>query len=388
MMLDVSHECRFKITLFSDFGEIEPFWRRFEAAAECYAYQTFDWLSNWYNIMGKKYLQELCLILVETTDARPVMLLPMGFMRGLFISRLIWLGGVISDYHGPLLDKESAQNLSADDFRVIWAEVENKLPKHDVNDLDTQPEYIYGLRNPFMQLNNISHASNAHFTRLYGPINEFIIDKRGSKQSKSLNKKQRHLERTGKLEFVIVNEDEPINRVLSELMAQKSASYAEMGVPDLFRQECYRDFLMYMAKKFSRDSFVQLCALMLDDRLIAAHWGLIYRNRMYFLFPSYTRSDIRRYSPGMLLFCRMFEWGIEHEMEVCDFTMGDEPFKYDWCDQELKLYDHLSAKTVQGFLYVFIEKKRRLLKRKVKQSHKLFSFSKKIRKLVTRLHIL
>ena len=88
----------------------------------------------------------------------------------------------------------------------------------------------------------------------------------------------------------------------------------------------------------------------------------------------------------MIMLRHIFEWGIEQGIEVCDFTVGDESYKDHWCDQELSLYDHLSAKTALGLLYVFVEKNRRVLKRKIKQSRTLFSLSKKIRKQISSFH--
>ena len=31
-----------------------------------------------------------------------------------------------------------------------------------------------------------------------------------------------------------------------------------------------------------------------------------------------------------------------------DFTIGDERYKRDWCDGELKLYDHIALVTARG----------------------------------------
>ena len=39
---------------------------------------------------------------------------------------------------------------------------------------------------------------------------------------------------------------------------------------------------------------------------------------------------------------------IERGYRIFDFTIGDERYKRDWCDTELKLYDYLSAATWRG----------------------------------------
>jgi CelD/BcsL family acetyltransferase involved in cellulose biosynthesis len=39
---------------------------------------------------------------------------------------------------------------------------------------------------------------------------------------------------------------------------------------------------------------------------------------------------------------------IEHGCTVFDFTIGDEPYKRDWSDSEIELYDHVAAATARG----------------------------------------
>ena len=61
-------------------------------------------------------------------------------------------------------------------------------------------------------------------------------------------------------------------------------------------------------------------------------------------------------------------YAIEHGCREFDFTIGDEPYKRDWCDIEIKLYDHRSAATVRGWLAVLPAIAFSRVKRVIKQT--------------------
>src|SRR6185369_14898373 len=134
--------------------------------------------------------------------------------------------------------------------------------------------------------------------------------------------------------------------------AQKSHSYRELGTPDLFAEPGHREFFEYVTRRGVRDGFVHLSGLRVDGQVRATHWGLVYRGRFYCLFPTYARDEAARHSPGNALMRRLFEWCIANGVEVFDFTIGDEPYKYDWCDQRLGMFDSIEATKPRGGPYV------------------------------------
>ena len=49
-----------------------------------------------------------------------------------------------------------------------------------------------------------------------------------------------------------------------------------------------------------------------------------------------------RLGPGYLHLLETFQHAIGQGLNVFDFTIGDEPYKRDWHDTEMHLYDHVS----------------------------------------------
>jgi CelD/BcsL family acetyltransferase involved in cellulose biosynthesis len=76
---------------------------------------------------------------------------------------------------------------------------------------------------------------------------------------------------------------------------------------------------------------------------------------------------------------------IERGFTDFDFTIGDEPYKLDWADRQLVLYDHLSACTARGWLVVsasiFLREAKRVIKTTPVLGHlavKVWAFARRL----------
>jgi CelD/BcsL family acetyltransferase involved in cellulose biosynthesis len=363
-----------RITIYPSFTDARESWQGLEAEGDCYAFQSYDWLSNWHSLVGSKMQIQPCLTLVEYPEGSPLMLLPLGIQKRAGIARLIWLGGAITDYKCPLLGRDFSNRVNGDLFARIWDGILEKLPPHDAIFLDSQPRRIADQDNPFLAFNCKPHPSNAHSARLGDDYQGFLRSKRSGKSINTEKRKQKRLEKMGTLSFVIAEGEEQARHLLAAMIRQKSRSYDELGVPNLFEQAGYSDFFTYMTENYIDRSFVHLSALTLDDTILATHWGLVYKKRFYHLLPTYERSEHTKYAPGNVLLRHLFEWCIANGIEIYDFTVGDEPYKYLWRDQELELHDYFRARTLKGACYLLPHSLLVSAKRKIKQSPSLLGW--------------
>jgi CelD/BcsL family acetyltransferase involved in cellulose biosynthesis len=371
--------------IYNSFDEIESVWRLFEGDSDNTAFQSFAWLKHWYDTVGAKAHCQACLVVVEYPAGVPVMILPLGIEKHYGIACLIWLGGAVSDYHGPLLSPGFTENLSADFFQRIWQQVKVSLPAYDTVLFEKMPADIGAQPNPFITLPCIPTASNAHFTHLGNDLNSFLKSKRSSKSLSTEKRKHRHLQEHGQIKFVIAQDSKQIKRFLADMIAQKVRSYMEMGATNLFESKEVCDFFSVISAQKNSLGFVHLSALMLDDRIIATHWGLVYKKRFYHLYPTYEQSELTKYAPGGLLMWHLFEWCIDNGIETYDFTIGDEAYKSQWCDQELSLYDYYQGNTALGLCYAWIFKNCRLLKRKIKRTPALWKLARTVRTFLSKI---
>ncbi len=374
-----------KVTVFNSFDELQTTWKIFEQECDCYAFQSYDWLSNWYNQIGTKQNLKALLVLVELPAGTPLMILPLGIQKRAFVNLLLWLGGDIADYQGPLLSRNFAETVNADEFSSIWNEILGLLPQHDAVFLERQPKTIAQQLNPFIFSTCIPHASNAHHASLTDSIESFVSQKRGKKWISTERRKQRRLEEQGHLSFGVAVTNTEINLFLDTMISQKSQSYRTLGVRNIFEQTGYIDFFKHMSNHHIRDSFVHLSALRLGDQIIATHWGLVYKKRFYHLLPSYSHDEYTRFSPGNILLRKLFEWCMQNGIEVYDFTVGDESYKLLWSDAVLELFDYFKAKNLKGVFYVLPIRLIKTLKRSIKQQPRILKYAYKTRVQIARV---
>jgi CelD/BcsL family acetyltransferase involved in cellulose biosynthesis len=97
---------------------------------------------------------------------------------------------------------------------------------------------------------------------------------------------------------------------------------------------------------------------------------------------SYDDGEVSRFGPGAAHLHDLMRWAIEHDLRVFDFTIGDEPYKRDWCDTEVKLYDFIAGVTRRGALVAAAMSAVARLKRSIKQTPLLWSLFSKVREIV------
>ena len=49
--------------------------------------------------------------------------------------------------------------------------------------------------------------------------------------------------------------------------------------------------------------------------------------------PGQDTTNFSKYSPGRLLLLELFQWAFSNNIEVFDFTGGNEPYKKHWSNQ-------------------------------------------------------
>jgi CelD/BcsL family acetyltransferase involved in cellulose biosynthesis len=100
--------------------------------------------------------------------------------------------------------------------------------------MEKQPEFIGSQKNPFHCLPCIPNASSAHYAHLGDSLETFLQTRRGNRWLSGERRKERRLGEHGVLGYHVAKSLQDVKRLLPEMMAQKSQSYQEMGVRDLF----------------------------------------------------------------------------------------------------------------------------------------------------------
>src|SRR5262249_34562950 len=126
---------------------------------------------------------------------------------------------------------------------------------------------------------------------------------------------------------------------------------------------------------------VHVSRLDVGATMAATNVGLKFRDCYYLILSSYDDGEVSRFGPGRAHLHELMRHAIDGGLKRFDFTVGDEPYKRDWSDTELRLYDYLATATLRGAIAVAMTTAFRRTKRFIKQSPALWRVFSKARAL-------
>jgi len=371
-----------ELQVYGNLSEVEREWKAFERHADRTVFQSFDWLAAWQRHIGARRGAVPAIVLGRDGDGELLFILQLAIETRRLARRLCWLGSGLCDYNAPLLAENFSDRVSAERFIRAWGDAVKLLQanprfRFDLIDLQKMPEAIGGQRNPFLDLDVLDHPSGAYVANLGTDWDQFYAAKRSSATRKKERKQLKHLGEHGEVRFVDVVDADDIARTLATLMSQKSRAFARMGVEDLFTRPGYRDFFLAIATDPAMRELIHVSRLDVGATTAATNVGLKSRDCYYLILSSYDDGALSRFGPGRAHLHELLRHAIGSGFRQFDFTVGDEPYKRDWSDTEVKLYDYLAAATLRGSLVGALTTSYRRTKRFIKQSPTLWpAFSK------------
>lgn len=343
-----------RLKFYSTFEESREEWLRLEKNAVFYYFQSFLWLSEWYNNIGINAISEPYIILVYHSN-KPVALFPLCVKRIYnFFRAITWMGGKLSDYNAPLYSK----HLSEDERSEITEKVLAGLVKGKDIDLlffKNVPERLDdGSTNPLINnklLLPCTHAKDylvAPYIALSDWENCYIkVSKRLKNDSA---RAVRRLSECGPVEFRVTRDADEVKRITGIMIRQKTERFMETGAKNMFEDINYQNFFIGLGQKAYSAGYLHLSWLNLNNKPISVHWGILFNNRFYYLMPSYD-SCYRSFSPGRLLMEHLIHWCCDDGIKYFDFCLGDEKYKNDWTDSRMVLSRYVRPLTLKGRIF-------------------------------------
>lgn len=167
---------------------------------------------------------------------------------------------------------------------------------------------------------------------------------------KDLRRRQRRLADCGAIEFARVTDGEPYRDALKWLMATKRQWAERTGaVAPHLHDPCYRGVLERIADESGPGGQTMMFVLMVGGKPIAASWDTV-TDTTFESFISTYDAEYRKFAPGRILLEHILRWAFERRLGY-DFRIGDEDYKFLWCNGECPVTDFEPAGTIRGRLY-------------------------------------
>jgi CelD/BcsL family acetyltransferase involved in cellulose biosynthesis len=366
-----------RLSVHEDLSAVEQDWRDFERRADGTVFQTFDWLSTWQSHIGARAGVRPAIVVGR--DAGGILfVLPLSTRAVEFARELAWLGSDLCDYNVPLLTQGFAQRFDHAGFKALWGNITRCLQasarhRYDVVNLTKMPAMVGGQANPLLNLGVAVNPSGAYLTHLAGDWETFYAAKRSSTTRRRDRTKRKRLSEFGEVRMVNPESAADILSALDVLMVQKARLFSHMGVGNLFARPGHAEFYRALASEPATRNLVHVSRLDVGTTAAAVNLGLTYRDCYYHLLASYDDGDLSRFGPGAAHLHDLLHLAIDRGFKIFDFTIGDERYKRDWSDTEIKLHDHISAATWRGALIAMPRLASQRLKRWIKQTPLLWT---------------
>jgi CelD/BcsL family acetyltransferase involved in cellulose biosynthesis len=300
------------------------------------------------------------------------------------VRRLTWLGSDLCDYNAPLLAENFADFVPAKRFASLWHDIRRLLGeadifRHDAVELTKMPERGGEQPNPFLSLNVALHPSGAHIVHLTGNWNDFYKSRRSSTTRQRDRTKYNRLRDLGEVRFVTAHNSFDIGEVVETLFEQKTKSFARMGIANIFEEDGCREFFFDFATSPDSRHLTHVSSLQVGGICAATNLALCFSGRYYHVLASHDDGLISRFGPGAAHLRHLLRHAFEHGYRQFDFTIGDEAYKLEWADTNLKLYDHIAPATLRGWPLAAGAAMRGRVKRVIKQTPMLWQSFRKMR---------
>jgi D-aspartate ligase len=375
-------------SIYPSLESAEAEWRRFEQFADCTAFQSFDWLSTWYRHIGRHDGIKPVVVVARFANGETAFIAPLAVQPNVTARKLCWFGQDLCDYNAPLLAPDFSLRITPERFLAAWRDLRALIQddpqlRHDWIELEKMPQLIGAQTNPFTHLDVSINPSGAHMTRLGDNWEAFYHGKRSSATRRRDRAKRRHMEEFGEIRFVSCTDRDDARRTLEELMDQKSRTLVLNGIPDIFARPGHREFFLDLASNPNLRHLFHVSRIEVGDTWAATNFAIVFGDCYYHVLASFNRNAaMSHYGPGALHLRELLAHAIELGLRRFDFTIGDEPYKKEWSDFSLQLYDHSTAATWRGWSANVSSVAWRRTKRFIKQNPLIWHHVSKLRSAV------
>ncbi len=323
-------------------------WLEHERSGVLTIFQTWDWVSTWYDTMADTAAIDVCAVSVRNADGSPLLFLPLYRQdrpyRGRSASIVDWMAGPLADYACPVLGSR-ASDLAESELEGVWRTVLDALPPSDLLLLYRQPATIDDRANPLCRLDVRRHAT-AHLTHLITDSDAYFNARTKASRRADSRRRLRRLAEAGQVELRLVETTEKRLATLDVAIAQKSTRLLATGKSDIFADPGFGRFYRSFTSRHPEQ--VYMAVLAVAGQIEATVWCARHRGVLYHLLPTFADGPLAVNSTGRLL----TEWLLAdccgRSIEVVDFTVGDETYKDEWCEATIPLYRAEIARSLTG----------------------------------------
>lgn len=282
-------------------------------------------------------------------DGEPVVMLPLLACSVLGFRYLTWQAHSPSDYCAPLVAPHFLSRFEASDATALLRTVARQLGNIDLIYLPKMQDRLGSVANPLVTSDSWRYYAGSHAISIEGDWESFYGGIRSQRTRHTLKRKAKSLQKMGQVAFVITHDPAQVASVAQDCMAMKAVQLARDGNSNFFADRRMNDALLRAMQALCPHG-AWAASIELDGRSIAASFGMIEADTWLLYQFAISDGPESKNSPGQLLLVHLLEESVGRGVKLLDLALGDEVYKFDWCNTHSQIKTTAIALTPVGHL--------------------------------------
>lgn len=338
--------------------------------------QDARWVRHWVAEVNPD-----AVIATLSLDRKPVLALALEVVRRGPFRMARFMGGRHANGNFAAADRSWLDGLDQAAIGSLFDAIARARPDIDVVALQRLLPDLDGAADPFVALAGFPSPNLSLAVDLAGGFEE-VLQRASGKKRKKHRAHMRRYDAAGGFRRIEARTPEAVRRLLDAFFAMKEERFRRMGIANVFGDPEIRLFFQALFTDVLREetpAFV-LHGLEVGGKLRAVTGSSLCGRRLICEFGAIAEDELAQASPGEFLFFDNIEDACAKCLSVYDFSVGDEPYKRQWCDIEIRHRDVLVPLGWKGRLLAFALHRNARLKAFVKSSPAIWNFTKALRR--------
>jgi len=307
-----------------------------------YIFQTYEYLSAWWENFGKNKKDRYLLILLVEDGSSLAAIAPLMVKRYTLLGNrpiIQFIGTDICDYMDLIIDAKRCEECFLKIFeylsRVGYLELDLKYLSEDSEIL----KHFNGQNILAGNYGHIRQVDHCPYIGLSGNKNDAFDVGLPQRLLSEIKRNERRLELRGNIVCKIFTDEAPSKDVITEYFNLHVRKWSTHNVKySQFQRKEWKNFVVNLCSSLAGKGWLDFSYLELNKKMIACHFGFRYNNKFYYYMPTFD-PEFAAYSPSKILIRKMLERIARDGLAEFDFLRGTEPYKSAWTDQSRPVYN-------------------------------------------------
>ena len=349
------HTSRLDISCIEEIRDtMEQGWQNLECQSISTVFQSYFLSKIWFEEIGRPLNYQVQIFQV-TKESEVIAIFP--FQVKIFFGKKIisFIGTEQFDYTGALINTNFH---SSELLHFAWKFIHEFNGKKAIYYFkkipDTSNIINFGLDDKFRIINKIKcHSIEiSKFTKF--------------KNEADIRRQIKKIKNQAKLKFLGINS----SRIDFEFYFNKLIEFKENWLrhklkKNIFSNDKIRNYYKRILLN-RRGGFFKLHAILYNNQIAALTLGAFYKDRYYYLVPTY-KMNFMNYSWGSILLNYVFILVKKIKFSTFDMTIGDEPYKSKYSNNTFYCQDYYYSNNSLGYLYLIYIKSVLIIKKYIRK---------------------